>query len=126
MAINANYFQFRGYAFKPDAISFGDGQTQDVNINRNGTIVTAQIAKKTVTFSLVGATDTDLAAFLNERDNNISGLITGAASFEDINIFGYLIPDALLTKVTPSAPFNAAGINLFDKIDLEFQSQTFI
>lgn len=126
MALNANYFQFRGYAFKPDAISFGDGETQDVNINRGGTIVKTQLVKKTVTFSVVGATDTDLVQFQNERDNNIQGLITGAAAFEDINIFGYLIPDAILVKVTPSAPFSAAGINLFDKIDLEFQSQTFI
>ena len=126
MAVNANYFQFRGYAFKPDAISFGDFETQSVNINRNGTIVKADLTKKTVTFSLVGATDTDLLQVQNERDNNIQGLITGAISFEDISIFGYLIPDAILVKVTPSAPFNAAGINLFDKIDLEFQSQTFI
>jgi hypothetical protein len=125
MAINANYFPFRGYTFKPDSIAFSDRETQDVNINRNGTITTVQLVKKTVTFTLVGGTEADLVAFENERDNNVSGLITGAASFEDINVFGYLIPDAILTKVNPSKPFTANGINFMDTIELVFDSQTF-
>jgi hypothetical protein len=74
---------------------------------------------------LVGGTEADLVAFENERDNNVSGLITGAASFEDINVFGYLIPDAILTKVNPSKPFTANGINFMDTIELVFDSQTF-
>jgi hypothetical protein len=125
MALDANYFQFRGFAFRPDSISFGDGETVEININRGGTITKIPVIKRTVTFTIVGATSTDLALFENERSNNIDGLISGAASFEDIDIFGYELPNSILTKVTPSKPFKANGIELMDEIQLQFDSQTF-
>ena len=125
MSLGVTFFQLRGFAFKQDAISFGDGESLDVNINRNGVINKIPITKKTVTFSLVGATDTDLVSLQNERDNNISGLINGSTAGEDIDIFGYTIPQAVLTKVTPSAPINVNGFNIFDKIELVFESQVY-
>lgn len=126
MAIGVNYFQFRGFAFKPDAISFGDGETLDVNINRNGTVNTIPIKKKTVTFTVVGGTDTDLVQMQNERDNNIRGLINGSARGEDIDVFGFRIEEALLVDVNPSAPIQVDGFNIFDSIELIYQSQVFV
>ena len=125
MSLGVTFFQLRGFAFKQDAISFGDGENLDVNINRNGNINKIPITKKTVTFSLVGATDIDLVSLQNERDNNISGLINGSVAAQDINIFGYIIEQAILTKVTPSAPINVNGFNIFDKIELVFESQVY-
>lgn len=125
MALGVTFFQLRGFAFKQDAISFGDGESLDVNINRNGTITKIPITKKTVTFSLVGATDVDLISLQNERDNNIAGLINGSVAAADINIFGYIVPLAILTKVTPTAPINVNGFNIFDKIELLFESQVY-
>ncbi|MBN3946415.1 MAG: hypothetical protein HWQ38_07955 [Nostoc sp. NMS7] len=125
MGLNVSFFQLRGYAFKQDAISFGDGESIDVDINRSGTITKIPITKKTATFSLVGATDTDLVSLQNERDNNIAGLINGSVTGEDIDILGYIVRSAVLTKVTPTAPINVNGFNIFDKIELLFESQVY-
>lgn len=122
MAIDVNFYQFQGYAFKPESISFGDGESLDVKINRGGNIATVPIVKRTVTFSLEGATDVDLANFEAERESNISGLISGSTSGQNIDVMGYLIESAILTKVTPSAPINVNGFVIFDKIDLEYSS----
>lgn len=124
--LNVTYFNFRGFAFKPDAISFGDGETIDININRNSTINTIPIKKKTMQLTIVGGTDQDLISLQNERDNNVSGLINGSAITENINVLGYVILDALLTEVVPSAPIQVAGNNIFDNIVLTFSSQTFV
>jgi hypothetical protein len=126
MSLAVTYFQFRGFAFKQDAISFGDGESLDVNINRNGLINKVPIKKRTVTFTVVGALDTDLVVLENERDASIGGLINGSAAPEDINILGYIIEQALLTDVKPSAPININGFNIFDKIELTFESQVFV
>lgn len=66
-----------------------------------GKLTYPHISKKTVTLNLKGATNVDLVALQNKRDNNISGLINGAV-LEDIDNLGYVIPKALLTRVTPS------------------------
>lgn len=126
MALGVTFFQFRGFAFKQDAISFGDGESLDVNINRNGVVTKIPIKKRTVTFTLVGATDVNLITLQNERDNNIAGLINGSVVPEDINIFGYVIEDAVLTEVKPSAPININGFNIFDKIELTYESQVYV
>jgi hypothetical protein len=125
MALDVVFFQYRGFGFKQDAISFGDGESLDININRGGNINKIPIVKRTVTLKVVGATDTDLTTLENERENNISGLINGSAATIDINILGYVIPSALLTKVTPSAPITVNGFNIFDSIDLLFESQVY-
>lgn len=57
--------------------------------------------------------------------NNISGLINGSATGEDINILGYIVPNALLTRVPPSDPITINGFNIFDTIELEYSSQEF-
>lgn len=125
MTLGVTFFQLRGYAFKQDAISFGDGESLDININRGGVVNKIPIKKRTVTLTIVGATDTDLVQLQNERDNNISGLINGSAVPENINILGYIIEQALLTEVKPSAPITVNGFNIFDKIELTFESQVY-
>lgn len=122
MPVNVNFFNFQGYAFKPESISFGDGESLEVKINRGGTIANVPIVKRTVTFSLEGATDVDLANFEAEREANIGGLISGGTSGQDIDVMGYTVYSAILTKVTPSAPIEVNGFRIFDKIDLEYTS----
>ena len=126
MPINVNFFQFQGYAFKPESISFGDGESLEVKINRGGKIANIPIVKRTVTFSLEGATDVDLQNFETERENNVGGLIAGTTTGQNIDIFGYTIYDAILTKVTPSAPIQVNGFTIYDKVDLEYTSLTYV
>lgn len=115
MTVGVTYFQKDGFAFKPESICFGDGNSLEIKINRNGTINVIPITKNIVTLTLEGATNVDLVALQNKRDNNIFRLINGSATGEDINILGYIIPNALLTRVTPSAPITVNGFNIFDK-----------
>ena len=125
MPIQVSLFQFKGYAFNPDDISFGDSETKDVLINRNGAIQTVSLRKESVTFSLKGATDIDLQKLEQERTNNTIGLINGSASGENINILGKTIFNAFLYRVGPTGPINVNGITIFDTIELEFRSPEF-
>lgn len=38
MTVGVTYFQKDGFTFKPESISFGDGNSLEVKINCNGTI----------------------------------------------------------------------------------------
>lgn len=67
MMVGVTYFQKDGFAFKPESISFGDGESLEIKINRNGTINVIPITKKTVTLTLEGATDVDLVSLQNKR-----------------------------------------------------------
>lgn len=126
MPINVNFYQFQGYAFKPESISFGDGESLEVKINRGGNIANIPIVKRTVTFSVEGATDVDLQSFESEREGNIAGLISGGTTGQNIDVMGYMIYDAILTKVTPSAPIQVNGFTIFDKVDLEYTSLKYV
>jgi len=125
MPIQVSLFQFKGYAFNPDDISFGDSETKDILINRNGAIQTVSLRKETVTFSLKGATDTDLQMLEQERVNNTVGLINGSVSGEDINILGKTIYNAFLYRVAPTGPITVNGITVFDSIEMEYRSPEF-
>lgn len=130
MAIPVQFYTMeRGgqvYAFKPESISFNDGESLDIKINANGNVNTVQIKQREVTLTLEGARDVDLQAFENERENGVLGLINGAAITENMNIFGYIVYDALLTNVNPTAPIQVAGRTLFDSIELTYTSQSYV
>lgn len=123
MAVNVQFFTFRGYAFDSGDISYGEAESQDININRNSEIQTVQIRKESVTFTLRGATDTDLTAFEDERNTNIDALIAGTAVPENIDILGKTISSALLYSVTPSGPKYINGSTIYESIELEYRSQ---
>jgi hypothetical protein len=125
MAVDVLFFNYRGYAFKPESISFEDGETLELKINDGKGITPVPIIKRKVKLTLEGARGVDLESFQNERDNNIASLIAGSSTPTDMNIFGYSIEKALLTKVTPTAPVRVNGITLFDKVELEFTSQVY-
>ncbi len=125
MPIAVSLFQYKGYAFNPDDISFGDSENRDILINRNGAIQTVSLRKESVTFSLKGATDADLQSLEQERVNNTIGLINGSVTGEDISVLGKTIYKAFLYRVTPSGPINVNGITIFDQIELEYRSPEF-
>ena len=123
MTIPVILFTFRGYAFDSGDISFGEAETRDIQINRNGDINTVQIRKESATFTLRGATDVDLIKFEAERANNVINLINGSAIGEDIAILGKTLFSALLYSVQPSAPISVAGNTIYEQITLEYRSQ---
>ena len=111
------------YAFKPEDISFNDDETLDVKLNQGGDIAVVQIVKKSVTLTLNGAVDTDLDVFENERVQNVQNLIDNQPVGEDMAFSGYIIYNAYLRKVTPSAPITVSGKVLFDTIEFAVQLQ---
>ena len=123
MTVPVAYYVFRGMAFDSGDITFGEAENKDIFINRAGTINKVNIKKDSVTFKIRGGTDVNLAAFEQEREDTVIGLINGTATPEDIDILGRTVSSAVLTKVTPSAPLSVAGNTIYESIDLEFQSQ---
>lgn len=132
MAISFKYFTFdvdgTVYAVKPDGISFGESETEEVKINggSDGTVTTVKIKKREVTLSVEGATDADLSRIQNKRDENILDLINRRATLQDLSFGGFVVEQALITDFTPSAPKTVDGIGIFDKIEVVFTSQVFV
>lgn len=120
--IDVELFQFRGFAFQPGDIQFGDGESLDVLINSGGRQTKFQVSQTTVTFTVKGALASDVASFETERANNIRSLLNRTAVGEDIPISGKIVPGALLLKVTPTAPITIGGVEIIESMQLEFRS----
>ena len=125
MAIAVNYFQFGGVAFKPENISFGDGESLEVKINSGTSITTVPLVKRTATLTAEGMTADKVIALQTKRDSNINGLLSGQSDGVDLDFGGYKIEKTLLTKVTPSGPISIAGKTIFETVELEYSSQVF-
>lgn len=130
MPIPVNFFTLtrngKIYAFKPEDISFGDDETLEVKLNQGGDISVIPLVKKSVTLTLNGAVDVDLTVFENERVQNVQDLLDNQAIGEDMVFSSYIIYDAYLRKVTPTAPITVSGKTLFDTIELEFASRVYV
>lgn len=114
------------YAFKPEDISFNDDETLDIKLNQGGDIAVVPLKKKSVTLTLNGAVDVDLDVFENERVQNVQNLLDDQPVGEDMAFAGYIIYNAYLRNVTPSAPITVSGKVLFDTIELEFVSRAYV
>lgn len=114
------------YAFKPEDISFGDDDTLEVKLNQGGDIAVVPLVKKSVTLTLNGAVDADLTVFENERVENVQDLLDNTSVGADMAFAGYIIYNAYLRRVTPSAPITVSGKVLFDTIELEFVSRSYV
>jgi hypothetical protein len=127
MAISVEYFVFNNRTFKPDNISFGEGETLEIKINggASGKVTTVPLAMRTATLTVEGATSIDLTSVQDERDNNIRDLIRQRAVLQDLDFGGYVVEQALLLKFTPSAPIKVDGVTIYETIELEYQSQVY-
>lgn len=132
MAISFKYFTFdvdgTVYAVKPDGVSFGEAETNDILINggADGTVTTIPIKKRQVTLTVEGVTDVDIARIQNKRDENILDLINRRATVQDLNFGGFVVEQTLITDFTPSAPKVVDGIGIFDQMEVVFSSQVFV
>lgn len=125
MGIPVTLFQYDDLAYDSGDISFGEGENKELNINTGTQIVKANIVKFSVTFKARGCTGANLAQLEAKREDTIKGLLRGNTAGETINVFGKVITNAHLMKVTPSAPITVDGITLFESIDLEYVSQDY-
>ncbi|MFM6196330.1 MAG: hypothetical protein ACKPEN_17525 [Planktothrix sp.] len=134
MPIPVNFFNLtktvggvnKTYAFKPEDISFGDDETLEVKLNQGGDIAVIPLVKKSVTLTLNGAVDVDLDTFENERVQNVQDLIDNQPVGANMSFSNYIIYNAYLRKVTPTAPITVSGKTLFDTIELEYVSRAYV
>lgn len=130
MPIPVNFFNLtrnsKTFAFKPEDISFGDDETLEVKLNQGGDIAVIPLVKKSVTLTLNGAVDVDLDTFESERVQNVQDLIDNQPVGADMAFSNYIIYNAYLRKVTPTAPITVSGKTLFDTIELEFVSRAYV
>ena len=130
MPIPVNFFSLtrntKTWAFKPEDISFGDDDTLEVKLNQGGDIAVVPLVKKSVTLTIQGAVDTDLDVFETERVQNVQDLLDNQPVGEDMSFSNYIIYNAYLRKVTPTAPITVSGKTLFDTIELEFVSRAYV
>lgn len=132
MAISFKYFTFSldgfVYAVKPDGISFGEAETEEVKINggSDGSVTTVPIKKRQVTLRVEGVTDSDITRIQNKRDENILDLINRRAQVTNLSFGGFVVEQALITDFTPSAPKIIDGIGIFDSIEVVYSSQVFV
>jgi hypothetical protein len=125
MAIPVTLFQYDGLAYDSGDISFGETENKEISINTGTTIIKVSLPKFTVTFKARGCKGSDLATLEAKREASINGLLSGNTGGETINIFGKVITNAHLTKVTPTAPITVNGHTLFESIDTEYVSQDY-
>ena len=114
------------FAFKPEDISFGDDETLEIKLNQGGDIAVVPLVKKSATLTIQGAVDVDLDAFESERVQNVQDLIDNQPVGADMSFSNYIIYNAYLRKVTPTAPITVSGKTLFDTIELEFVSRAYV
>lgn len=110
------------FAFEPADISFGDGESKDILINSGGKLTKVNISQPTITFTVKGAIASDVESFDALRSANILALLNRTAVGETIAIAGKQITNAVLLKVTPSAPMKVANIEIIESVQLEYKS----
>lgn len=121
---NFNLAALPQFAFNPDDISFGEADTRDISINRAGDIQTIQLKKDSVTFTIRGASDTDLGDLETERETQLVNLITNPAPTTQPNlvVLGKTIFAPILYRVAPSGPITVQGQVIYESIEVELRS----
>lgn len=127
MGIPVEFFVLFGYSFGPEDISFGEGNTIEVPINggASGTVENIQLVKRQLTLGLKGATDADVTALEAIRSGNVLSLLNKTIETEDIDIGGYVVEQAYISKVTPSGPQKVNGTTLFNNVELIVSSRVY-
>lgn len=125
MGIPVTYFSYDGLAYDSGDISFGDGESKEITINTGTAINKVNLTKKTVTFTARGCSNANLTALEAKRDAAVRSMLRGQTPGVNINVLGFTIEKAYLSKVTPSAPITVDGITNFESIAVEYSSSVF-
>ena len=127
MSLSVDFLVAFGFTFLPEDINIADGETIDVPVNggETGQLDTVQLVKRQLTLTLRGATERDVQNLEAIRANNVLGLLNRNLVTEDINIGGYIIYQAYIAKVTPSAPKIINGQFVFDQVELITNSRVY-
>jgi len=125
MAVTVNLPVFRGFAILPDDITFAEAEQQQVPVLVNGRVRQVNLVRRSLTFRLKGIPAGSAIAFIDQARNSNTDQILGSPTYEDINLGGYILRNAILTKATPSAPITFNGLAIMPNLELVYESQSF-
>lgn len=127
MGVSVGLLQFKGFAVRPEDVTFGEAATKDLQfLSSGGSVMTASFKRPSVSIVLRGLTQQQAQPFIQIAQQAAFSLFTGAAPRELIAIAGFQVPDAVLVSAIPSAPIQIAGEALIDQIALTYESQVFV
>lgn len=121
-----NYFQFKGYAVAPEDISWGEAASNEVSINRGGTLTTSKLTRYTVQLTLRGLSESQASAFVTEAKANTRRLIRGSATLEDLQFGSKTLEQSVLITAVPSVSIAVAGVGIVEQLQLTYESQVFV
>jgi len=125
MAVTVNLPVFRGFAILPDDITFAEAEQQQVPVLVNGRVRQVNLVRRSLTFRLKGIPAGSAIAFIDQARTSNTDQILGSPTYEDINLGGYILRNAILTKATPSAPITFNGLAIMPNLELVYESQSF-
>ena len=117
--------QFKGWAVSPDDITFGEAQQEQVPVLIDGRVRQVNIVRRSLTFRLKGIPAGAAIGFIDQARTASVSQILGTPVYEDINMGGYVLQQAVLVKATPSAPIVFNGGAIMPNLELVYESQVF-
>jgi len=111
-----------GIAYESQDIAFGDAETKEITVQRDGKILRVNLKKRQVTFTARGVTQLQVTQFEQKAEDNIRKMIFGGLQTINIDIGGYVIADAVLFSITPSAPTLIEGVALYENCQFVYNS----
>lgn len=117
----------RDFAFDTPDISFGDGNTKDVERNIGSDILKFTLRKRQVTLTIRGATKDDIEGIYAELENNINRLLNanGPVAGTNIVIGADTIENAILLSVQSGPPITIGGVPVIEQVQVRYDSQSY-
>lgn len=132
MPIQVSLFTFtiggKQYAFDTGDIAFSDASTKQIPKNVGTDILEIPLRKRRVTFTIRGASGTDLTNLVAERENVLLQIVnaTEPVTGDDIQIGADIIYSAILTDVQPGVPIEVGGNSILEQVQVVYDSTVFV
>jgi hypothetical protein len=113
--------RFKG--FEVDGVSFGNAESQQVEVNNNGTRSQFAYTRQSITINLSGVPTGSVSSFFGEAANNRRNLRNAPGTGETISLLGVSISNCVLLQASPSGKTNTVGgTEYVDSLSLSYDS----
>lgn len=129
MPIDFNVYQaFKGFAIASEDVQIGEAGTVDVELVRNGQLVTVTLRRMNAIVTVRGVNVQQAQPFLALANDNATALLYGTdLAGEDIAFGSQEIKKAYLKRAVASpVSIQISGLNLIETLKLEYESLVFV